>query len=134
MTTTSGGCLCGAVRYEFTGVPLWAGYCHCESCRRATGAPVAAFIGVNQAAVTFTGEPPEVYPSSPGVERWFCGSCGSPLAYVGERWPEEVHLYTASLDEPAKHPPRFHVNCREQLPWLVMGDALPRFAVTSAEE
>ncbi len=134
MTTTSGGCLCGAVRYEITGAPLWSGYCHCESCRRATGAPVAAFIGVNQAAVAFTGEPPEVYPSSPGVERWFCGVCGSPLAYVGERWPGEVHLYTASLDAPEQHPPRFHVNCREQLPWLVLGDALPRFEVTSAEE
>jgi hypothetical protein len=45
-----------------------------------------------------------------------------------------VHLYTASLDNPVQHPPRFHVNCREQLPWLVLGDTLPRFAVTSAEE
>ena len=134
MTTTSGGCLCGAIRYEFSGVPLWAGYCHCESCRRATGAPVAAFIGVPQSAVNFSGEPPSVFPSSPGVERWFCGACGSPLAYVGERWPDEVHLYTASLDDPSQCPPRFHVNCREQLPWLVLGDALPRFAITSAEE
>jgi hypothetical protein len=133
MTKTAGGCLCGAVRYEFAGTPLWSGYCHCESCRRATGAPVAAFVGVSQSQVEFTGEPPGVFPSSAGVERWFCSTCGSPLAYVGERWPDEVHLYTASLDAPALQPPRFHVNCREQLPWLVLGDTLPRFAITAVE-
>jgi hypothetical protein len=41
-----GGCLCGALRYEFTSPAKWVGYCHCQSCRRNTGAPMAAFVGL----------------------------------------------------------------------------------------
>jgi len=44
-----GGCRCDAVRFEITEV--WdAGYCHCNRCRKATGAPVFAFIHVPRAA------------------------------------------------------------------------------------
>ena len=38
--TGTGGCLCGAVRYQATGVPLVTGHCHCADCRRHNGAPV----------------------------------------------------------------------------------------------
>ena len=103
MTMTSGGCLCGAVRFEFAGAPLWAGYCHCESCRRATGAPVAAFIGVQQSAVSFSGEPPSVFPSSPGVERWFCGACGSPAGLAGFTCVPR-HTFASSPACSAHHP------------------------------
>jgi hypothetical protein len=38
-----GGCLCGAVRFIATGQPKGIYWCHCQSCRRHTGAPVAVF-------------------------------------------------------------------------------------------
>ncbi len=34
----NGHCLCGAVRYEAWGEPLFSGFCYCEDCRRASGA------------------------------------------------------------------------------------------------
>jgi len=40
----TGGCLCGAVRYETTMKPFKVSYCHCESCRKATAAPVLAIL------------------------------------------------------------------------------------------
>ncbi len=41
---STGGCMCGAVRYEAIGKPLVVGHCHCHSCRRHTGAPVVTFV------------------------------------------------------------------------------------------
>ena len=43
-TPATGGCLCGAVRYEATGDPIVTGYCHCADCRRNSGAPVVTLV------------------------------------------------------------------------------------------
>lgn len=123
---TSGRCLCGAVAYEFEGEPLWSSYCHCETCRRTCSAPVAAFLGVDRIAFRWTGEAPAAYESSPGVRRLFCGRCGSPMAYDSERDMRVIHLYAASLDEPAAYRPTLHVHHAERLPWFDVKDGLPR--------
>ena len=65
--TFTGRCLCGAVRFEATGPAKWTGYCHCESCRRHTGAPVAAFAGFERDQVSFSGAPLARFASSAGV-------------------------------------------------------------------
>jgi hypothetical protein len=44
-----GHCLCGAVRFSADGEPKWTGYCHCQSCRRHTGAPVSPYAGYEAA-------------------------------------------------------------------------------------
>ena len=59
-----GGCLCGQVRYLATGKPIGGGYCHCESCRRHTGAPVVAFIVFSATQVRWTASAPNHYQSS----------------------------------------------------------------------
>jgi len=50
----SGGCLCGAVRFEARGKPKWVRWCHCESCRRHSGAPSNVFVAFENSAVTVT--------------------------------------------------------------------------------
>ena len=126
MQRKTGRCLCGAVRFSYEGPEIWRGHCHCESCRRATSSPMTSFLGVPRTAVEFSGTPPQVYPSSPGVRRLFCGTCGSPLAYESERWPDETHLYAASLSDPKDFVPQFHAYYEEHLPWLELADRLPR--------
>ena len=59
-TPHTGGCRCGAVRFEASAEPFHISYCHCSDCRRATGAPVAAYVG-------FTAE--QVGPAQPGIPR-----------------------------------------------------------------
>jgi hypothetical protein len=95
----TGRCRCGTVRFEADGRPNWTSYCHCESCRRATGAPVAAYAGFPVQAVRFPAGPPAEYGSAPGVRRGFCGRCGSPLSFTGDRWPGEIHLHLGSFDD-----------------------------------
>jgi hypothetical protein len=124
---TTGHCMCRAVRYEFTGKPHWVMHCHCASCRRAVSSLVATYIGVKLDKFRYTAATPKAYPSSPGVLRHFCGDCGTPIAYTGDRWPTEVHLYHGTLADPALWPPTGHAHIVEQVPWFDAHDALPRF-------
>ena len=123
-----GRCLCGAITFAYEGKPLWVAHCHCESCRRATASPVTTFLGVASQGFRWTSSAPQVFESSPGVRRSFCGLCGSPLAYEADRFPGEVQLYVATLDDPGAIEPRGHVHVAEQLPWFEVLDALPRYA------
>lgn len=133
MAKTRGRCLCGGVTFEYSGGELWRGYCHCESCRRNTGSPVTAFLGVAAEQARLAGETLAVYESSPGVRRSFCSRCGSPMAYESDREPGEIHFYAASLDRPEDYSPDFHVHTGERLPWFDVADGLPRHPRGSGE-
>jgi predicted N-acetyltransferase YhbS len=121
----SGRCLCGAVRFSFTGAPAWQSHCHCESCRRATSSPFTSFLSVRQDRVRWQGER-RAFASSPGVTRWFCPACGAPLAYETAERPGETDLYAASLDDPSGYAPTLHDHWDEHLPFVRLDDGLPR--------
>lgn len=125
--STRGHCLCRAIAYEFDGDPKWVAYCHCESCRRATSAPVTTYLGVGVDQFRFLQGEPAVYESSPGVRRYFCPRCGSPMAYAADRFPGEVHLHVGTLEQPNEVAPRSHVFAGEQLAWFETADDLRRF-------
>lgn len=128
--TGTGHCLCGQVRFSFAEPPLWCGYCHCESCRRNTGAVVATFVGVDSEHFECSG-PVANYHSSPGVRRDFCSVCGTPLTYRADRFPGEVHVYISTVDEPHRFKPTFHVFHAEKIPWFETDDQLPRHTATT---
>lgn len=131
--THAGRCLCGAVTFEADGDPLWVAHCHCQSCRRNTGAAVATFVGVLSERFRYTTGEPKVFASSPGVRRSFCADCGTPLTYQADRFPGEVHIYVSTLDHPEDFPPQLHVFVSEAIPWLHLDDDLPRHATTSRD-
>ncbi len=56
MATATGGCMCGAVRYECSAAPMFMGNCHCRDCQRASGGGYAPAIGVPRSAVKITGD------------------------------------------------------------------------------
>ena len=126
-TPTKGHCLCGEVSFEYDGPEFWRGHCHCESCRRNTSSPFTTWLGVLKTAARFTGRQPSVYRSSPGVRRLFCANCGTPMAFESDKYPEEIHFYAASLADPRGFAPQFHVHVAEKLPWIELGDDLPRY-------
>ena len=122
--THTGRCLCGDVTFAVHGAPKWVSYCHCESCRRQTGAPVAAYAGFRSEQVEWTGKRPSVYESSPGVKRGHCARCGSPVSFEGERWAGETHLHLGLFDKPDLVPTGEAFR-EERLPWvhLTVGSA-----------
>lgn len=69
--TYQGRCLCGAVQFLASGAPKWVLWCHCESCRRHSGAPASVFVSFADDSVSMTSGEITKYESSPGVERGF---------------------------------------------------------------
>ena len=51
----TGGCLCGALRYEITAPPLVAYTCHCTACQRLTGSAFSSAVVVAAEACRFAG-------------------------------------------------------------------------------
>jgi hypothetical protein len=94
---------------------------------------MTTYVGFGTTDVSWSGEGRKTFESSPGVERSFCERCGSPMSFVGSRWPDEVHLFAASFKDPSALRPSVHVHAGEQLPWLLLGDGLPRYATTPRE-
>ena len=125
MNGGSGYCLCGAVSYCFEGAPNWQAHCHCESCRRNCSAPFTSYFGVDHGKWRWTGATPAIYVSTPGVRRHFCATCGTPMAFEGDKWSHEIHFYAVSLADPAAFRPTLHVNWNEHLPWVTLADGLP---------
>jgi len=113
-----GHCLCGAISFEYAGDELWRGHCHCESCRRQTASPVTTFMGVANGRWHWTKGNPKYYASSPGVKRYFCGDCGSPVAFEAERCPNEIHFYASLLDSHQNFQPDHHYHWEERVSWL----------------
>jgi hypothetical protein len=130
---TRGHCLCKAVRYEFTGKPRWVMHCHCASCRRAVGSAVATYVGIKTENARYTGAAPKSHESSPGAFRHFCGTCGTPIAYTGARWPDEIHFYHGTLEDPSVWPPTGHAHVVEQVTWFEVHDELPRYEALGAK-
>jgi hypothetical protein len=130
MSTTTGHCLCGSIAFSYEGQPNWTLNCHCESCRRATSAPMTTWISVPRNAFRFTAGTPSYFASSPGVRRGFCPRCGSPLTYENDAMPDEVHVLAGALSEPGAAQPSAHVFACDQLPWFEVADDLPRYDKT----
>ncbi len=114
----TGGCQCGAVRYELTAPPRGGSICHCRMCQKAGGAPFMAFTGtVCQERFVLTRGTPAIYRSSEIAERGFCAVCGTPLTYrlIGR---DRISVTIGSLDRPADIAPTVQLGVESALPWF----------------
>ena len=126
----TGGCLCGALRYEADGEPLYTGRCYCADCRRASGSGFIPFMGFAASAVRFTGETRQFRcKAARGGEsvRNFCSACGS-LVFGGEVGRDESYtVYAGSLDDPSLFHPQIAIFTRNRPAWAVMPAELKMF-------
>jgi len=127
MANVTGGCACGAVRYEAEGVPSNTMVCHCRTCRRVSAAPVVAWVTFEKRRFRIVKGKPAEFHSSPPVRRSFCAACGTPLTYEAENYPDTVDITTCSLDAPDAFPPTHHSWVSHDLAWVKFGDGLPAF-------
>ncbi|MCW5773455.1 MAG: GFA family protein [Rhodospirillaceae bacterium] len=128
MTVREGGCLCGAVRFRAEGAPQHVCYCHCEMCRRATGAPVAAFATYETARVAWTRRAPRWRQSSALARRAFCADCGSAMCWQGAEDRAHIDLAIGCFDDAADLAPADHLWDGSRIAWFHVADTLPRYA------
>src|SRR3954469_22498884 len=122
----TGGCMCGAVRYELNSRPADCGWCHCRTCQLFGGAPALAFACVPKEDFVWSGKEPRWIQSSSFGRRAFCGECGTPLQVQVTHQPETVDFPIVTLDEPNAIEPSFHIFWSRKVDWFNPGDDLPK--------
>ena len=130
----TGGCLCGALRYEASGAPLLAGHCYCADCRKASGSGFIPFMGFRSSAVRIFGEARQFRSKAANgneAVRNFCPVCGG-LVFGGEVGKDDTFtIYAGSLDEPSGFRPTIAIFMRGRPGWaavpphLTLYDAAP---------
>jgi hypothetical protein len=130
MQTITGGCLCGALRYEATGEPDYSGYSCCSDCRKATGSGFIGFMGFPAGAISFTGESQmHTLKQSDGrlSQRNFCPNCGG-LVFGGVVGVSKEHtVYAGSLDDPSRFQPTIAIFTRDKPDWVVLPAGITLF-------
>jgi hypothetical protein len=101
----SGGCACGAIRYECNEEPVAMFNCHCRNCQRVNGGTFVTVALVREAALRLLKGEARFFRSLGDSGRWtdrgFCQSCGTPLFARGEVAPGWISIRPGSLDDPA---------------------------------
>jgi hypothetical protein len=126
--TITGGCHCGAIRYQAEGAPITHALCHCSDCRRSAGAPMVGWAMFPRDAVKVTKGAPKIYQSSTHGRRYFCPACATGLFYVNEvMLPGIIDLQSATLDDPGAIPAQAQVQVAERIAWMEGAHELPSF-------
>jgi hypothetical protein len=120
--TLTGGCLCGAIRYEAGGTPVRRFLCHCRDCQKATGSAFQVAVTMPRDQFTWTKGSPAAYTSQAdsgrSITRLFCPACGSGLVNEIALRPDMVVVRVGSLDHPEQVPPTYEVFARSKADWL----------------
>jgi hypothetical protein len=123
-----GGCHCGAVRYRVSGKPEHVALCHCSDCRKASGAPMVAWVAFGEVDFAVTSGEAKTRNSSGQAMRSFCGECGTPLWFCNaEVLPGIVDVQLATLDDPNAFAPQAHIQVAERIGWMAEARRLPEF-------
>jgi len=124
-----GSCLCGNIRYEIHSELSEFGYCHCTSCRKASGSAHGANAGLERADFALS-DPSgflREYESSPGKYRTFCANCGSPIYAYLTKTPDLIRIRLGTLDTPFSKHAVAHTFVADKAPWDEIEGNLPQF-------
>jgi len=127
----TGGCLCGAVRYECAEPPIMMGACHCRDCQRNSGSAFATLMifrkgtvaatGAGQACFTHKGD------SGQSVYRHFCRDCGSPVRAEYDVTPDFTVIMAGTLDDPGLVAPQWNIYTASKQPWVALSPHMKSF-------
>jgi len=126
----TGGCLCGAVRFEVTEPLVSSGYCHCTRCQRRTGtaASPGARIAPGSLRVLSGEEHIRAYEPDEGFAKVFCSACGSSLWSRSQEDPDIVSIRLGAFDDDPGIRPTYRQLVAYAAPWEpIPDDGLERF-------
>ena len=118
----TGGCSCGAIRYQILTYPLLLYACHCTDCQRQSGTAFAMNMPVSTEALRIMQGELNGWrrrsPSGAGTISWFCGGCGGRIYGSRTSRPKSVIVRAGTLDETTWLTPAFHMFVRSAQSWL----------------
>lgn len=126
----TGGCACGAIRYEISAEPVVMVDCQCRQCQHQTGAGHASYLTFSGAARKVEGEAKtwEVVGDGGTVKSCaFCATCGSPVFITFPAMPDVVAVRAGSLDDPSRYKPQFVTWHAAANAWDHLDPVLPKF-------
>jgi hypothetical protein len=137
----TGGCLCGAIRYEITQSPLLVYTCHCTDCQHLTGSAFAIGVLVLNDAVRFWGKVPRIIESVADSGRLkgrcVCPNCATPVCgqpRPGTLVQEMVRsILGGTLDDKSWLRPIVHVWTRSKQPWIILPESDQQFDTTPSD-
>ncbi len=123
-----GSCLCGQVKFAVNENFLYAGYCHCSLCRKASAATGTAIAAVNPNDFTLLEGEGELscYRRTANTQSHFCQHCGS-LVYGNKPEQSLLHFRMALLDDEPSIKPQAHIFVGSKAAWYDINDDLPQF-------
>jgi len=127
----TGGCFCGALRYEITGEIPWRALCLCKTCQKISGGAGNLFVGIEAGAFRYTNGTPRRF-TRQGAEiaptREFCGECGVHIAARVAQIPDAVVVKIGTLDDPsAFEGPNMVFWTREKQAFHIVPDGVAAF-------
>jgi len=130
----TGGCQCGALRYEITQAPTLVYTCHCTECQRLTGSAFSMALVVVAGAFHLAGTEPRpffrVADSGRTVTRWVCQDCGTWMWSGPKPDPatrDALRVRAGTLDDTSWLRPTVHFWTRSMQPWVVLPAGDQRF-------
>ena len=127
----TGGCGCGAVRFEVSAPLSAALYCHCTRCQRRTGTGSSANARVEPGTFRIVAGQDALRAWRPegGFEKWFCGECGSAVySCAPPNDMNRVSIRLGAFDEDPGIRPEVRQFVAYAAPWEpIPDDGLPRF-------
>ena len=128
-TSYTGGCACGAIRYEIAAEPVFSNECQCRDCQRESGTGHGSHLTFAREHVTLVGEARhwDMVADSGNVKtRSFCPACGSPVYMTFSAMPQFFSVRAASLDDPARFKPQIVNYGVRGYAWDHVDPALPK--------
>lgn len=119
--TSSGGCMCGAVRYHISAPPVVAGLCHCNRCRPQSGSAFSTIIIIRRSTVRIEGETKvfdDIGSSGLHVGRRYCPRCGSPLTTEADVTPDLMFVKAGGIDANEWFHPTIELFVGRRRPWV----------------
>jgi hypothetical protein len=126
----TGGCGCGAVRFEVSEPLTSARYCHCTRCQHRTGTAASCSAAVVPGSFRIIAGEDQMKAWKPegGAEKWFCGECGSALFTRDPDDPERVGVRMGAFDTDPGVRPSVRQFVAYAAPWEpIPDDGLPRY-------
>jgi hypothetical protein len=127
----TGGCGCGAVRFEVSAPLVSAYYCHCTRCQRRSGTAAAANARPEPGSFHLVSGEQTLRAWTPegGWEKWFCGDCGSAVFSRNPEDPDQMTVRLGALDADPGIRPSVRQFVAYAAAWEpIPDDGLPRHA------